>query len=183
MGWLDKAKKLAEQAKEKAEEAMAEVKARTDRSGDGDGPPSAGGRAYDDRMGTPYVPGMLGKPGWREQGLIDPAALLPVAARDRVGIPHSTKSQILEEPFGMGRRWTSGEQSAGLFYRLTAEHQAWVPPTGLMPDPDAGGVMGGQLEDGSSVAFLGDEVVLETKGLSGGDRSALFEAVAAQMQG
>lgn len=182
MGWLDKAKKLAEQAKEKAEEALAEVKARTEKSGEG-GSSADAARPYDDRMGTPYVPGMLGKPGWREQGLIDPAALLPIDDRDRAGIPHSTKSQILEEPYGMGRRWTSGERSAGLFYRLTAEHQAWTPPTGLVPDPDAGGAMGGQLEDGSAVVFLGDEVVLETRGLTGDDRSALVAAVAAQMQG
>ena len=182
MGWLDKAKKLAEQAKDMAEGAIAEVKARTDKSGDG-GSEGAGARPYDERLGTPYVAGMLGKPGWREQGLIDPAALLPIADRDRVGIPHSTKSQILEEPYGMGRRWTSGDRSAGLFYRLTPEHQAWTPPTGLAPDADAGGAMGGQLEDGSAVVFLGDEVVLETRGLPGDDRSALFSAVAAQMEG
>ena len=186
MGWLDKAKKLAEQAKEKAEEALAEVKARTDK---GDGSPAPAGATappgpVDERMGTPYRPGMLGKPGWREQGLTDPAAILPVDDRDRAGIPHSTKSEIVEEPYGMGRRWTSGDRSAGLFYRLTAEHQAWLPPGGLSPDPDAGGALAADLEDGRRVIFLegdGTEVVLETKGLDGPARGALASSVAIQL--
>ena len=184
MGWLDRAKKLAEQAKDKAEEALAEVKARTDSA------PAAGGgnapapRAADPRLGTPYVPGMLGTPGWRERGLVDPAAVLPVADRDRVGIPHSTKSEIVEEPFGVGRRWTSEQRSAGLFYRLTDAHQAWLPPGGLAIDPEAGGALWATLDDGRSVVFLdgdGVQVILELRGLDSSARAELAAAVAGQL--
>ena len=188
MGLLDRAKKLAEQAKDKAEEALAEVRARTEGSGGPSptsaAPPSAPAPPGDGRLGTPYVPGMLGKPGWREQGLTDPAAVLPIADRDRVGIPHTTRSDIVEEPFGMGRRWTSGDRSAGLFYRLTTEQRAWLPPGGLVADPHAGGALSATLDDGRSVVFLGaDEVqvVLEVKGLDGDAKAALAASVADQL--
>ncbi len=183
MGLLDRAKKLAEQAKEKAEEALAEVRERTEASR-APGPPAGAPAPGDGRMGTPYVPGMLGKPGWREQGLTDPAAVLPVDHRDRVGVPRSTRSEIVEEPFGMGRRWTSGDRSAGLFYRLTAEHQAWLPPAGLAADPDAGGALSSTLDDGRSVVFLsgdGVQVVLEVRGLDRDAKGALAAAVAEQL--
>ena len=185
MGWLDRAKKLAEQAKEKAEEALAEVKARTEPASSGHGGTApAPSRPADPRMGTPYVPGMLGKPGWRERGLPDPAAVLPVGDRDAVGIPHSTRSEIVEEPWGMGRRWTSGERSAGLFHRVTAEQMAWLPPGGLVPDPDAGGALAATLDDGREVVFLeGDamKVVLELRGLDGAARGRLAASAAAQV--
>jgi hypothetical protein len=193
VGFLDKAKKLAEQAKEaagqareKAEEALADVRARTESSGrsPADSAGSGPGAPADERMGTRYVPGMLGKPGWREEGLVDPAAVLPSGDRDRVGIPSSTRSEILEEPYGMGRRWTSGERSAGLFYRLTPAQRAWLPPGGLVLDPDAGGALFADLDDGRSVMFLGaDEVqvVLEVRGLAHDERSALAESVAVQL--
>ena len=139
MGFLDRAKKLAEQAKgvaeqarEVAEGALSEARARTGAPGDGGGGGGGGGSspwsvATDPRMGTAYVPGMLGRPGWREEGLTDPAAVLPIAERDRAGVPHTTKSEVLEEPFGMGRRWTAGERSVGLYYQHYPEHRAWEP--------------------------------------------------------
>lgn len=167
MGFRDKAKKLAEQAKDKAEEALAEVKARVPSS-----QTTTGGQvppvATDPRMGTPYVPGMLGKPGWRERGLTDPAAVLPVADRDRAGIPHSTKSEIVEEPFGMGRRWSSGGRSAGLFYQLDPEHLSWEPPLGRTPFAAVPDATEAKLPDGRSLVFLGRgdrRVVLELVGL------------------
>ena len=100
MGFLDRAKKLAEQAKgvadqarEAAEEALQEARARSAPSG---GETRDGGvqrpASTDPRMGTSYVPGMLGRPGWREQGLTDPAAVLPITDRDRAGVPHTTRS-------------------------------------------------------------------------------------------
>jgi hypothetical protein len=167
MGFLDKAKKLAEQAKDKAEEALAEVKARvpsSDATTGGQVPPVTA----DPRMGTPYVPGMLGKPGWRERGLTDPAAILPVGDRDRAGIPHSTKSEVVEEPFGMGRRWSSGGRSAGLFYQLDPEHLSWEPPLGRAPFTAVPDAMEAKLPDGRSLVFLGGgdrRVVLELSGL------------------
>ncbi|HJP64805.1 MAG TPA: hypothetical protein VKA30_00715, partial [Actinomycetota bacterium] len=94
MGFLDRAKKLAEQALEKAEETLAEARSKADQ-----GRASSPAPAGDSRMGTPYVPGMLGRPGWRERGLPDPAAVLPITERDRFGVPHSTKSQIVAEPY------------------------------------------------------------------------------------
>src|SRR3954469_10643475 len=140
MGFLDRAKKLAEQAKDMAEGAMNEVKTRTDQTGDGSStsaaapaPSSSSAPAGPAEFGTAYVPGMLGRPGWREQGLTDPAAVLPIAERDRVGVPHTTRSEIVEEPFGMGRRWTAGERSVGLFYQLYPEHRSWAPPGGATP--------------------------------------------------
>jgi hypothetical protein len=184
MGLLDKAKKLAEQAKEKAElvkekaeEALAEVKARQDTTSSS--PPSPPKQA-DPRLGTAYVAGMLGSPGWRERGLTDPAALLPIADRDQAGIPHSTKSEIVEEPYGMGRRWTSGERSAGLFYRLTPGHRAWTPPGGAAPDPEVAGATAAALDDGRMLHFLSaasTDVVLETRGLDDRTRAALVTSV------
>jgi hypothetical protein len=167
MGFLDRAKKLAEQAKDKAEEALAEVKTRvpsSDTTTGGQVPPLTA----DPRLGTPYVPGMLGKPGWRERGLTDPAAVLPVAERDRAGVPHSTRSDIVEEPFGMGRRWSSGGRSAGLFYQLEPEHLGWEPPLGRAPFATVPGAMEAKLPDGRSLVFLGGgdrRVVLELSGL------------------
>ena len=188
MGFLDKAKKLAEQAKEMAEQATKAAEgalsdARS-RSGSGGGAPPA--PATDARMGTPYVPGMLGRKGWREQGLTDPAAVLPIADRDRAGVPHTTKSQVLEEPFGMGRRWAAGEAVVGLYYRLHADQQQWEPPGGRTPVPGLDGAWQASLPDGRALVFLagaGAEVVLETEGIDDSARSDLAYAVAHQLAG
>jgi hypothetical protein len=185
VGWLDKAKQLAEQAREKAEGALAEVRARTP---SGDTParaPAPAQVAADPRMGTPYVPGMLGRPAWRERGLVDPAAVLPITDRDRAGVPHDTRSQVLEEPFGMGRRWSSGGRSAALFYQLYPEHRAWEPPGGRVPLAEVPGASAAALPDGRSLVFLGDDerrVVLEVAGLDEPARTSLVRAVAAQLE-
>ena len=190
MGFLDRAKKLAEQAKsvaeqakEVAEGALSDARAKAESSsGSGSRAPSA--PAADPRMGTSYVPGMLGRPGWREQGLTDPAAVLPVDDRDRAGVPHSTKSEIVEEPFGMGRRWRAGGRSVGLFYRLYPEHRSWEPPGGRTPVSGLGDAWQASLPDGSAVVFLagaGVEVVLQTDGLDDSARSDLANAVARQL--
>ena len=204
MGFLDRAKKLAEQAKGVAEQAkdlaegaLNEAKARTgagggDGGGDGGDGGGSGGSwqsssvATDPRMGTAYVPGMLGRPGWREQGLTDPAAVLPIADRDRAGIPHTTKSEIVEEPYGMGRRWTAGERSVGLFYQLHPEHQGWEPSGGRTPVGGLAGASQATLPDGRGLVFLagrGSRVVLETDGLDDGARTDLVHAVARQIEG
>lgn len=190
MGWLDRAKKLAEQAKDiaevakdKAEEAIAEAKARTEAQRAAGGEP-AGNAApappADERTGTPYVPGMLGVRGWREEGLPDPAAVLPIEHRDRAGIPHTTKSEIVQEPYGVGRRWTSGGRSAALFYRLSDEHRAWQPPAGAAPDPALGGAPAVTLEDGRTLVLAEGgpvPVVIELHGLDTGPRTDLVAAV------
>ena len=192
MGFLDRAKKLAEQAKgvadqarEAAEEALQDARARSAASG---GQPSGGGApapvAADPRTGTSYVPGMLGRPGWRERGLTDPAAILPIAERDRVGVPHTTRSEVLEEPFGMGRRWTAGERVVGLYYQLYPEHVAWQPPGGASPVAAIAGASQATLSDGRSLVFLveGDRrVVLETNGIDDSARSDLAYSAAAQL--
>jgi len=185
VGFLDKAKKLAEQAKDLAEGAIAEAKARTDASNAGppaaSGSPGTGGAS---QYGTAYVPGMLGRPGWRERGLEDPAAVLPVADRERVGVPHSTKSVILEEPFGMGRRWSSEGRSAGLFYRLYPEHQTWQPPTGIAPSSEVAGASTATLDDGRALVFVGSgdgSVVLEVSGMDDASRADLARVVAARV--
>ena len=192
MGFLDRAKKLAEQAKgvaeqarEVAEEALQDARARSGTSG---AEPSGGAAgaptAVDSRMGTSYVPGMLGRPGWRERGLIDPAAVLPIAERDRAGVSHSTRSEVVEEPFGMGRRWTAGERAVGLYYQLYPEHLAWQPPGGLAPVAGIDGASQATLSDGRSLVFLGlndRRVVVETKGIDDSARSDLTHAAAAQL--
>ncbi|HEX6596519.1 MAG TPA: hypothetical protein VF045_06260 [Acidimicrobiales bacterium] len=186
MGFLDRAKKLAEQALEKAEQALDQAKERTSSGGGSDdgGGRGGGGVAADvaagPRMGTPYVEGMLGRPGWRERGLVDPAAVLPVDQRDQAGVPHSTRSVIVEEPYGMGRRWTSGLRSLGLFYQLYPEHEAWVPPVGVAPLAGVPGAMTGELPDGRTVVLLGaggKRVVLETSGLDDAWRTSLARTV------
>jgi hypothetical protein len=191
MGFLDRAKKLAEQAKDAAEQAKKAAEQATGRAigsvaptTSSNSPPSADsassgrgwvgpGTARDSsspQFGTPYQPGMLGRPGWRERGLTDPAALLPIRERDRAGVPHTTKSQILEEPYGMGRRWTSGDRSAGLYYQLYPEHRSWQPPVPKTPVSSVPGASEAALPDGRKLLFLGGQggseaVVLEVAGL------------------
>lgn len=182
MGFLDRAKKLAEQALEKAEQALDEAKTRTSSGGGGGGGGSVA--PTDARMGTPYVEGMLGRPGWREQGLVDPAAVLPIEERDRAGVPHSTKSQIVEEPYGMGRRWSSGGRSLGLFYPLYPEHEAWEPPVGVTPLSGVPGALAGDLPDGRSVVLVtagARRAVLEAYGIDEGWRAALARTVSGKL--
>jgi hypothetical protein len=176
MGFLDRAKKMAEQAKDLAEGALADAGAKR---GAADATPASSGSPTDVRLGTPYVPGILGRPGWRERGLTDPAAVLPIDERDRAGVPRSTKSEIVEEPFGMGRRWSAAGRSTALFYQLYPEHQAWEPPGGAQPWTEVGGSTA-TLPDGRSLVFLGTgerRVVLEVNGIDTGHRADLARSV------
>jgi hypothetical protein len=178
MGFLDRAKKLADQAREKAEDALAEARSRAESmtsKGSSGGASQATGGDRDPRWGTPYVPGMLGRPGWRERGLTDPAAVLPIAERDAAGVPHTTKSEVVEEPYGMGRRWSAGGRVVGLFYQLYPEQRAWDPPAGRGADATA------KLPDGRSLVFIGagdHPVVLEAGGLDDATVAALARSVA-----
>jgi hypothetical protein len=180
MSLLDKARKVAAQAKEIAEDALA--KAADKRDTTSTAPVSA---TADARLGTAYVPGMLGRPGWRERGLVDPAAILPIAERDRAGVPHSTKSEVVEEPFGMGRRWSTAERSAALFYQLYPEQEAWEPPGGTAPLPEFGGGSQAMLPDGRTLVFLGAKkprVVLETTGIDAPEQATLARTVASRLE-
>jgi hypothetical protein len=186
VGFLDRAKKLAEQAKDMAGDALSEAKSKAESFTSSSGSPSGSSSPgdTDPRWGTAYVPGMLGRPGWREQGLTDPAALLPIAERDAAGVPHSTKSEVLEEPFGMGRRWSAGERAVGLYYQLYPEQQAWEPPGGKGPYSLPGASIA-SLGDGRSLVFLGSgdrRVVLEARGLDGGAEAALARSVADHLE-
>jgi hypothetical protein len=182
MSLLDKAKKFATQAKELAEDAMAKAKEQQESSSAaGSAAPPAGA---DLRLGTPYVPGMLGRPGWREKGLTDPAAVLPIDERDRAGVPRSTKSEIVEEPFGMGRRWSTTGRSAALFYQLYPEQQSWEPPGGTSPLTDVSGGTTATLPDGRALVFLShhkERVVLETTGIDTNEQLTLARAVASHL--
>ncbi|MDQ1413998.1 MAG: hypothetical protein QOE07_2586 [Acidimicrobiaceae bacterium] len=185
----DQAKKLAEQATSKASDALSDASSRmAQSSGTTSAPPTApggggsGGGAPE--YGTPYVPGMLGRPGWRERGLTDPAALLPIRERDHAGVPHTTKSKIIEEPFGMGRRWTSAGRSAALFYQLYPEHKAWEPPGGRAPFSGVAGASVATLNDGRTLVFLGaggQSVVLELTGIDDPVRADLARTVAERL--
>ncbi len=210
MGFLDKAKKLAEQAKDKAGQAkdlanqardlaqqtLDDVRGQATGSGSGGSPPAPTGTAPgrpaasrpagagDAQFGTPYVAGMLGRPGWRERGLPDPAAVLPIKDRDQAGVPHSTKSKIVEEPYGMGRRWAATTGSAGLFYQLYPEHYAWEPPGGKTAFAEVSGASAATLPDGRTLVFLAANaraVVLEVNGLPEGARAGLARVVATQL--
>jgi hypothetical protein len=206
VGFLAKAKKLREQAKDAAEQVKKLTEQMSTQAGDAltgaasklsqaagtqpapppTAPPApATGATGSVEYGTPYVPGMLGRPGWREQGLTDPAALLPIRDRDHAGVPHTTKSQILEEPFGMGRRWSSGGRSAALFYQLYPEHRAWEPPGGRAPLSEVPGASAAALTDGRTLVFLsghGQSVVLEVAGLDDPAPVALARTVAARLE-
>jgi hypothetical protein len=186
----DQAKKLAEQATSKASDALSDASSRMAQSSrTTSAPPTApGGGASGSggapEYGTPYVPGMLGRPGWRERGLTDPAALLPIRERDHAGVPHTTKSKIIEEPFGMGRRWTSAGRSAALFYQLYPEHKAWEPPGGRAPFSGVAGASMATLNDGRTLVFLGaggQSVVLELTGIDDPVRADLARTVAERL--
>ncbi|MDQ1369455.1 MAG: hypothetical protein QOF20_1808 [Acidimicrobiaceae bacterium] len=197
----DQAKKLAEQATSKASDALSDASSRMAQSSGttsapptapGGGAPGGGGGATGGggsgggapEYGTPYVPGMLGRPGWRERGLTDPAALLPIRERDHAGVPHTTKSKIIEEPFGMGRRWTSAGRSAALFYQLYPEHKAWEPPGGRAPFSGVAGASMATLNDGRTLVFLGaggQSVVLELTGIDDPVRADLARTVAERL--
>jgi hypothetical protein len=180
VGFLDRAKKLAEQAKDLAEGALADASAKSPSTS----PAPAHATTTATEYGTPYVPGMLGREGWRERGLEDPAAVLPIAERDRAGIPHSTKSEIVEEPYGMGRRWSSGGRALGLFYALHPEHQSWQAP-GSSPLAEVPGATTTELPDGRSLVFVhgGGSVgaVLELTGFDPGTRAQLAAVVASHL--
>ncbi|MDQ1429174.1 MAG: hypothetical protein QOK39_2650 [Acidimicrobiaceae bacterium] len=184
----DQAKKLAEQATSKASDALSDASSRmAQSSGTSPAPPTAAGGSAPGgapEYGTPYVPGMLGRPGWREQGLTDPAALLPIRERDHAGVPHTTKSKIIEEPFGMGRRWTSGGRAAALCYQLYPEHKAWEPPSGRAPFSGVAGASVATLTDGRTLVFLGaggQSVVLELTGIDDPARAELARTVAERL--
>lgn len=183
MGFLDRAKKLAEQALEKAEQALEEAKAKAPSGGGPGGDGGGAGRsgvAADPRFGTPYVEGMLGRPGWRERGLTDPAAVLPIKVRDQAGVPRSTRSEIVEEPFGMGRRWSAGGRSIGLFYQLYPDHEEWAPPVGATPLAGVPGASVGDLPGGGSVVLVargGTRAVLEVAGVDDEWRAFLARTV------
>lgn len=182
MSLFDKAKKMATQAKEMAEDALAKAQEKRESAGGSDAPSPA--PASDPRLGTPYVPGMLGRPGWRERGLTDPAAILPIDERDRAGVPRSTKSEIVEEPFGMGRRWSTADRSAALFYQLYPEQEAWEPPGGTAPLPDVAGTTSATLPDGRALVFLShkkERVVLEMKGIDASEQVTLARTVASHL--
>lgn len=84
----------------------------------------------------------------------------------------------------MGRRWTSGERSAGLFYRLTDEQRAWLPPGGLVAASRMGGALSATLDGDRTVVFIdgdGVQVVLELRGLDDDASTALAASVAEQL--
>ena len=170
MGFLDKAKKLAQQALEKAEEAVAD--AGRQRGSAVEPTPAA---SEPTTYGTPYRPGMLGRPGWREMGLVDPAGILPLWERHKAGIPHDIKSTILDAGFGMGRRWSFGASSLGLFYQLYPDHEQWSPLAGR----DSA-----SLPDGTELELLardGRRVVLEAKGIGPPALEGLRSVVAVKL--
>jgi hypothetical protein len=113
MGFLDRAKKLAEQARDMATDAVEKVKEQQQQRAANRPEEAAapGGSQY----GTPAGP--LGE-RWKSIGLMDPAGFLPPYERDKYGIPKSTKSAVVSERWGIGRRWTAGDKSVALLYLI-----------------------------------------------------------------
>ena len=84
----------------------------------------------------------------------------------------------------MGRRWTTGDNAVGLYYRLYPEQVAWDPPGGRSPVGGIDGASQATLPDGRALIFLVREdrsVVLETRGIDDSARSDLAFTVAAQL--
>ena len=84
----------------------------------------------------------------------------------------------------MGRRWTAGARSVGLYYQLYPEHVAWQPPGGASPVAGINGASQATLADGRTLVFLVEghrRVVLETTGIDESARSDLAFAVSAQL--
>jgi hypothetical protein len=134
MGFLDKAKKFAEQAKDMATDAMEKVKEqqaqqaqqKADQAAGAAGATStpasptatstsASAAAGGNGFGTPA--GELGE-RWKSIGLTDPAGFLPAKERAKYGVPASTKSTVVSERWGIGRRWTAGDKSVALLYLI-----------------------------------------------------------------
>jgi hypothetical protein len=113
MGLLDKAKKLAQQARDLAGDTMERTRQATDR--DSEAPartPSGSGE-----FGTPAGP--LGEQ-WKRLGLADPAAMVKLVERERVGVAGSTKSVVVQESYGVGRRWSADGKSIGFLWLIDA---------------------------------------------------------------
>jgi hypothetical protein len=138
MGFLDRAKKLAEQAKEIAGDAVEKAKEmRAERQGQSTAPPTW-------TSATPYESGAFGAPAggvaapvtdlrvrWVWLNLPDPAAVLKSGERARFGIPTSTKSDVVQESYGVGRRWNTGSSSIALLWMVDDDHPSDATATGL----------------------------------------------------
>ncbi len=83
----------------------------------------------------------------------------------------------------MGRRWTAGSRSVGLFYQLYPEHQGWEPAGGRSPVTGLAGAFQATTADGRALVFLGGDtkVVLETSGIDDGTRADLVRAVVGRL--
>ena len=85
----------------------------------------------------------------------------------------------------MGRRWSTGERSAALFYQLYPEQEAWEPPGGTAPLPEVGGGTTATLPDGRALVFLGakkQRVVLEMTGIDASEQATLARTVASRLE-
>jgi hypothetical protein len=80
----------------------------------------------------------------------------------------------------MGRRWSTGGRSAGLFYQLYPEHESWQPPGGKAPFSGVGGASTARLTDGRTLVFIGSNarsVVLELAGIDADAQATLARTV------
>ena len=137
MGFLDRVKKVAQQAKDFAEDQI-EQRQQQQASSDaapvsaGGGGSDGGGGGGDGGGGGPVVfgtpAGELGEK-WKAVGLSDPAGVVPPKARDVAGVPKSTKSAVVSESYGIGRRWTAGNKSIGVFWLIDPANPP-AEPTG-----------------------------------------------------
>jgi hypothetical protein len=127
MGFLDRAKKLAHQAKDFAddqvEQRRQQSKNPTPDASTASPPsaPAAGGPTTTDGPKVAKPPGTPAGPlgeKWKALGLPDPAGVVPPRARQGAGVHRSTHSEVLEAPYGVGRRWTAEGKSIGVFWLI-----------------------------------------------------------------
>jgi hypothetical protein len=171
MGLLDRAKKLAQQAKDLAGDAIDRTTSPQPSPGGYEQPPGAPPTAAPPPGAAASAPVVFGTPAgpvgesWKRLGLLDPAGVLKATERDRAGVPKSTKSEVVMEPYGVGRRWSAGGRAIGFFWLIDNA----APP----PDAAATAMQWAALRgpEGVDVPGVGDRAYIRD---AGGGRRGVF---------
>ncbi len=160
MGFLDRAKKLAQQAKGFAEDQVEKRRDHDEAAPDAPPPADTGGPRSEPRAPKPFgtPSGALGE-RWKSLDLGDPAGVVPPKARAAAGVPTSTLSEVVKERYGIGRRWSAEGKAIGVLWLIDPDNQpddasATGERFATLRDAQAEEVAG--IGDGAYVARLGD---------------------------
>src|SRR6266508_637684 len=126
MGFLDRAKKLAQQAKEFAGDQIEQRRQPQGTQTEGESPQPGAPTAPTGEAKQPKPPGTpAGELGerWKKLDLPDPAGVVPPKVRQGAGVPRSTHSEVVSEPYGIARRWTDEGKSIGVFWLIDPDAQ------------------------------------------------------------